>query len=340
MSKEFITLSHHIIEQQRNYPHATGNFTDLLLQIGVAAKMVSSQVMKAGLIDILGNIGHENSYGESVQKLDMFAHHVFFDALDHMGLLCAIASEEQESFIPIPEKYPTGKYVFLYDPLDGSSNIDANVSVGTIFSIHRKMSQVPRGSEEDCLQPGRKQVCSGYVIYGSSTMLVYTCGTGVYGFTLDPNIGEFVLSHNNMKFPTADKSKNNLSINMGNYNTWDPATQRYIDHLTKPEPPRKPYTYRYIGSLVADFHRNLLYGGIFLYPGDYQKNKENPQGKLRLLYEAAPLAFIAEQAGGKASTGKSNISQLFPQNLQHRVPLVIGSRHDVERYEEFVKTYG
>ncbi|NUM36665.1 MAG: class 1 fructose-bisphosphatase [Candidatus Brocadiae bacterium] len=338
MSREFITLSHHFLEQQRNYPNATGKFTDLLLQIGVAAKRVSYQVNKAGLMDILGSLGYENVYGESVQKLDMFSHNIYFDALDHMGLLCAIASEEQEEFIPIPEKYPTGPYVFLFDPLDGSSNIDANVSIGTIFSIHRKISQVPRGAEEDCLQPGRKQVCAGYILYGSSTMLVYTAGKGVHGFTLDPGVGEFVLSHPNMQFPSPEKSKNILSINMGNYNQWDSGTQKYIDSISRFS--QKPYTYRYVGSLVADFHRTLLYGGIFLYPGSHQKDAKNPYYKLRLLYEAAPLAFIAEQARGKASTGKENILNIFPDSLQYRVPLAIGTKYDVEAYEAYLASIG
>ncbi len=338
MSREFITLSHHFIEQQRNYPGATGKFTDLLLQIGVAAKRVSYQVNKAGLVDILGALGYENVYGESVQKLDIFSHNIYFDALDHMGLLCAIASEEQEEFIPIPEKYPTGPYVFLFDPLDGSSNIDTNVTIGTIFSIHRKVSQVPRGAEEDCLQPGRKQVCAGYILYGPSTMLVYTAGKGVHGFTLDPGIGEFVLSHPNMQFPSKEKSKNVLSVNMGNFGQWDSGTQIYIDSLTRFA--RNPYSCRYVGSLVADFHRTLLYGGIFLYPGNYKKNPSNPYGKLRLLYEAAPLAFIAEQAQGKASTGKENILNIFPSCLQHKVPLAIGCRHDVESYENFLLSSG
>lgn len=271
------TLSRHIIEEQRKFPGATGRFSELLAQIAVAAKIVSNEVNKAGLAEILGATGGHNVFGEEVQKLDVFARNMFFSALDHTGLLCVMGSEEDKGIVKIPEEFPIGSYVFLYDPLDGSSNIDVNVSIGTIFSIFNKISDGKRGTLKDCLQPGYKQICSGYVIYGSSTMLVYSTGQGVHGFTLDPAIGEFLLSNYDMKFPPKNKSKKNLSINMGNYNKWDKATQKYVDDLTRNI--EKPYRSRYIGSLVADFHRNLLHGGIFLYPGNYKKilkiHKEN-----------------------------------------------------------------
>ena len=241
-----------------------------------------------------------------------------------------MASEEQEDIITIPERFDTGKYVLLYDPLDGSSNIDANVSIGTIFSIHRKISDDDgHGTLEDCLQPGYKQAGAGYVIYGSSTMMVYTAGNGVFGFTLDPSVGEFLLSHNNIRIPRRAKI---YSTNEGNFFNWDKNVQNYINYLKTPDKEtRRPYSSRYIGSLVADFHRNLLYGGIFLYPAD----NKNPNGKLRLLYEANPLAFIVEQAGGYASTGSQRILELQPNDLHQRIPLIIGSYDDVREAEEF-----
>lgn len=332
MSSSVITIDRHIIEQERLYPEATGAFSNILYDIALAAKIISREVNKAGLIDILGGAGTTNVHGEAVKKLDVFAHDVIFKALDHTGHLCVMASEESEEILPIPDNFTQGNYVLLYDPLDGSSNIDANVSIGTIFSIHRKISEGTRGGLEDCLQPGYRQVAAGYVVYGSSTMLVYTTGAGVHGFTLDPSIGEFLLSHPNIKIPTPGQRI--YSCNEGNYARWSPGQQKLVDHLKGLDGVnQKPFSARYIGSLVADFHRNLLYGGLFMYPGD----AKSPRGKLRLLYEAAPLAFIAAQAGGRASDGKRDILELEPESLHQRVPLFLGTSEFVDLAEQFLR---
>ncbi|HEY0810952.1 MAG TPA: class 1 fructose-bisphosphatase, partial [Longimicrobiales bacterium] len=297
-----ITIERHIIDQERSFPEATGAFSNLLYDIALAAKMIAREVRMAGLVDILGAAGQQNASGDEVKKLDMWAHEAMFKALDHTGHLCCMASEESESFMPIPDHFPTGDYALIYDPLDGSSNIDANVSIGTIWSIHRKVSNHPRGCEEDVVQLGRKQVAAGYVLYGSATMLVYTTGAGVHGFTLDPSIGEFLLSHPNMKLP--QKPQRIYSVNEGNYARWSDGQKKLLDHWKGLDGSnQKPFSSRYIGSLVADVHRTLLYGGIFMYPGD----SKNPRGKLRLLYECAPLAMMAEQAGGRASDGERPI---------------------------------
>ena len=331
MPKRLMTIERHIIEQQKNFPSATGEFSALLYDIAFAAKVISRDVRKAGLVDILGYTGSENVQGEQVRKLDEFADDVIFKAMDHTGRLCVMACEEREDIIPIPEEFACGHYVLLYDPLDGSSNIDANVSIGTIFSIHRKISTGARGTKEDCLQPGHKQVGAGYVLYGSSTLLVYTAGRGVHGFTLDPSVGEFLLSHENIQIP---KRATIYSVNEGNTNNWDEGMKRYIAHLKTPDKAAgRPYSSRYIGSLVADFHRNLLYGGIFLYPAD----KKSPKGKLRVLYEANPLAFLVEQAGGAASSGQQRILDIEPTDLHQRTPLLIGSYDDVKEAEEFLQ---
>lgn len=332
MSSSVITIDRHIIEQERLYPEATGAFSNILYDIALAAKIISREVNKAGLIDILGGAGTTNVHGEAVKKLDVFAHDVIFKALDHTGHLCVMASEESEEILPIPDNFTQGNYVLLYDPLDGSSNIDANVSIGTIFSIHRKISEGTRGGLEDCLQPGYRQVAAGYVVYGSSTMLVYTTGAGVHGFTLDPSIGEFLLSHPNIRIPTPGQRI--YSCNEGNYARWSPGQQKLVDHLKGLDGVnQKPFSARYIGSLVADFHRNLLYGGLFMYPGD----AKSPRGKLRLLYEAAPLAFIAAQAGGRASDGKRDILELEPESLHQRVPLFLGTSEFVDLAEQFLR---
>lgn len=327
-----VTIQRHIVEQERLFPRATGDFTGLLWDLTIAAKTISREVNKAGLADILGLTSETNVSGDAVKKLDVYANERIFKAMDHGGHLCAMASEENEDIIPIPEEFPKGKYVLMFDPLDGSSNIDANVSIGTIFSIYRKKTTGKDGTIEDCLRKGAEQVAAGYIIYGSSTMMVYTTGQGVHGFTLDPGIGEFLLSHENIKIPTKGKI---YSINEGNANTWDEGTKKYIAHLKENDSPTgRPYSLRYIGSLVADFHRNLLYGGIFLYPADY-KDPRKPKAKLRLLYEAAPLAFIVEQAGGMASTGKERILDVQAMELHQKVPLIIGSKEDVLAYERF-----
>lgn len=319
-----VTISRFLVEQERNHPEATGAFTNLLSDIALAAKVIGREVNKAGLVDILGAADDENVHGETQQKLDVFANNVMYRALDHTGLLACMASEENETFIPIPEKFPTGDYVVIYDPLDGSSNIDVNVSIGTIFSIHNKISSGERGTLEDCLQPGRDQVAAGYVLYGSSTMLVYTTGAGVHGFTLDPSIGEFILSHPNMRIP--DPPKKVYSVNEAYYARWSTGQQRLVSHMKT----EGGFGSRYIGSLVADIHRTLLQGGIFMYPSEAQ----NPQGKLRLMYEAAPMAMIVEQAGGRASDGHQNILDIEPESLHQRVPLYMGSSEFVDLAEE------
>jgi fructose-1,6-bisphosphatase I len=334
MNKKFVTLYRHIIEQERKFPEATGQLSDLLADIALACKLISLEVNRAGLIDILGFTGDENIHGEEVKKLDEFAHDTLVRAMEVSGHLCAIASEESENFIPVDEKFmgnrPMSKYICHFDPLDGSSNIDANISIGTIFSIYRRVSKSGPGTLEDCLQKGSNQVAAGYVIYGSSTILVYTTGQGVHGFTLDPTVGEFLLFYENIKIPKKSKT---YSVNEGNYAKWDKNLRMYIDSLKREDKEKgRPYSSRYVGSLVADFHRNLLYGGIFMYPGD----KKNTSGKLRLLYEANPLAFIVEQAGGRASNGKERILDIQPDNLHQRTPLFIGSEKDVLEAEKFL----
>ncbi|MBW7897677.1 Fructose-1,6-bisphosphatase class 1 [Candidatus Brocadiaceae bacterium B188] len=327
-----ITIQRHIIEQERLFPQATGDFTGLLWDLSIAAKIISREVNKAGLAEILGLTGGVNIHGEAVKKLDVYANERICRSMEHGGHLCIMASEENEDVIPIPDEFPKGKYVLMFDPLDGSSNIDANVSVGTIFSIYRRKTTGKEATVDDCLRKGTEQVAAGYIVYGSSTMMVYTTGHGVYGFTLDPSIGEFLLSHEKIKIPPKGKI---YSINEGNTYVWDEGTQRYISYLKENDSlTGRPYSLRYIGSLVADFHRNLLYGGIFLYPADY-KDPGKPKPKLRLLYEANPLAFIVEQAGGMASTGKERILDIQATELHQKVPLVIGSKEDVLTYERF-----
>jgi fructose-1,6-bisphosphatase I len=333
MTGEIITIERHILEQQHLFPEATGEFTNLLYDIALAAKIISREVSKAGLVGILGLAGGLNVQGEEVMKLDVFANETLVRMNSYAGRLCAMASEESADIIPVPEGFPCGRYVLVFDPLDGSSNIDVNVSIGTIFSIHRKVSDGARGTLEDFLQPGYKQTAAGYVIYGSSTMLVYATGQGVHGFTLDPSVGEFLLSHPNIQIPSRGKY---YSVNEGYYHRWSTSVRRYVDYLKASDKATgRPYSGRYIGSLMADFHRNLLAGGIFMYPADANK----PHGKLRLLYEAAPLAFIVEQAGGRASDGTRDIMQIQPESLHQRVPLFIGSREDVDRVEQFIREF-
>jgi fructose-1,6-bisphosphatase I len=331
IERSVVTIGRHILGEERQFPEATGAFSSILYDIALAAKLVSREVRRAGLIDIIGKTGAVNVHGDEVKKLDEFAHDVIFRALDHCGHLCIMASEESEEPLAIPAHFPTGRYVLLYDPLDGSSNIDANVSVGTIFSIHRKVSDDPRGSLEDCLQPGSRQAAAGYILYGSSTMLVYTTGRGVHGFTLEPSIGEFVLSHPNIRIPSPGQRI--YSVNEGNYRFWTDGQQRLLDHLQGRDGSPEPYSARYVGSMVADVHRTLLYGGLFMYPADAR----SPQGKLRLLYEAAPMAMIVEQAGGRATDGARDILEIQPTELHQRVPLYLGSRECVELAERFVR---
>jgi fructose-1,6-bisphosphatase I len=326
-----LTIGRHLVEMEKQYPEATGEFTSLLWDLTIAFKVISKEVNQAGLAEILGVTGHQNVHGEQVQRLDVFADETIFKAMDHGGHLCLMASEEHEGILPIPDRFRKGKYVLLFDPLDGSSNIDVNVSIGSIFSILQKKTPGPDGTVEDCLQPGWAQVAAGYVIYGSSTMMVYTTGQGVHGFTLDPSIGEFLVSHPDIQTPSAGSL---YSINEAYSTQWDEGTHRYIEHLKHGGHDGRSYSLRYIGSLVSDFHRNLLRGGIYLYPASHA-DPDNPKAKLRLLYEANPLAFIVEQANGKASTGSGRIMDVQPTELHQKVPLVLGSREDVELYEEF-----
>ncbi len=331
---KFNTLGRHIYEEERKYPEATGELSDLLHDLSLAAKVISLEVNKAGLVDILGFTGDENVHGEQVKKLDIFANEMMIKAMDHGGHLCVMASEEDEDIIHIPPEFYTGKYVLLFDPLDGSSNIDANISIGTIFSIYRRVSPgAGAGTMTDCLQKGLQQLAAGYLIYGSSTIFVYTVGNGVHGFTLDPSFGEFILSHPDIKTPKKGKT---YSINEGNYLYWHPGLKKYIKWLQEEDiATERPYSSRYIGSMVADIHRNLLYGGIFMYPSD----SRNPNGKLRLMYECNPMAFIVEQAGGRASTGKQRMLEVQPTSLHQRIPIIIGSEDDVLLAEKFIREY-
>ncbi len=331
-----VTIERHILETQRQHPEATGAFTALLYDMALAAKIIARETTRAGLAGVLGAAENHNVYGEQQQKLDVFADQMIFKMNDHTGRLCAMASEEHEDIIPIPPHFDSGKYVLLYDPLDGSSNIDVNVSIGTIFSIHRKVSTGQRGTLQDLLQPGRKLVAAGYVVYGSSTMMVYSTGEGVHGFTLDPGVGEFLLSHENIRVPATAKY---YSANQGNEKFWTPGIRRYVKWLQGIEGEgRQPLGHRYIGSLVSDFHRNLLRGGVFLYPGDLQKPDE-PYGKMRLMFEAQALAFLAEHAGGYASDGIGPMLDIQPHSLHQRVPLFIGNRDLVEKAEDYIRRY-
>jgi fructose-1,6-bisphosphatase I len=321
-----ITIERFIMEQERLYPEATGELSNLLYDLCLAAKIISRQVRRAGLTDILGEFGAINVQGELQQKLDVFANETVRHSVEHTGRVCVVASEEDEEPIPVhvPEDRRAGKYVLLYDPLDGSTNIDVNVSIGTIFSIHRRTAtKKGPGTLEDCLQKGRAQVAAGYILYGSSTMLVYTTGKGVHGFTLDPTIGEFLLSHPDIRSPEVGTY---YSVNESHWNKWEPGIQRVVGAFKNGDGGRvKAKNARYIGSLVADIHRNLMSGGVFLYPAD----TISPAGKLRLLYEAAPLAFVVEQAGGAAIDGRQSILDIKPTALHQRTPLIIGSKQDV-----------
>lgn len=324
-----VTIDRYIIEQERLHPEATGELSGILYDIALAAKMIANKVRNAGLADILGATEELNVQGEIQQKLDVFANETIIKALDHGGRLCAMASEEEPDIIPIPEKFKCGKYCLLFDPLDGSSNIDVNVPVGTIFSLLRKITPGPCGELADMLQPGRRQVAAGYVIYGSSTMLVYTTGQGAHGFTLDPAIGEFLLSHPNLRIPDPGRY---VSVNDSYERLWDDRVKGLIRRYRGMDGQREPMSVRYVGSLVADFHRNLLGGGVFAYPA----HRKAPAGKLRLLYEANPLAFIVEQAGGAASDGESRILDIEPTELHQRTPLYIGSKTDVALAQEML----
>ena len=321
-----VTLHSHLTEQQKLHPAASGQFSSLLWEFVLAVKMIAREVRRAGLIDILGAAGTENVHGEKQQKLDTYAQDRLEIGMARTGLLCCMASEERPEIIPIPREHARGKYVFLFDPLDGSSNIDVNTSIGTIFSIHRRITPGDEGRLEDCLQPGTRQIAAGYVLYGSSVMLVYTTGKGVHGFTLDPTVGEFLLSHPDIKIPSRGKT---YSINEGNSANFDEGTDHYVAWCKEKDPAsNRPYTARYVGTLVADFHCTLLNGGIFMSPA-------TPKPKLRLLYEASPLAMVVEQAGGKAITGRDRILDIVPTELHQKVPLVAGSPENVDQYQHY-----
>src|SRR5213594_1248028 len=331
-----ITIERFIMEQERLHPEATGELSNLLYDLCLAAKIISRQVRRAGLSDILGaaDSGAVNVSGDLQQKLDLFARDTVRHAVQHTGRVCIVASEEDEQPMLCPKASRRGKYVIMYDPLDGSSNIDVNVSIGTIFSIHKRVTN-PTGEPglADCLQVGRNQVAAGYILYGSSTMLVYTTGQGVHGFTLDPTIGEFLLSHPDIRTPPVGKY---YSVNESNWNRWTPGVQRVVAAFKNGDGRIQAKNARYIGSLVADFHRNLISGGVFLYPGDTR----SAEGKLRLLYEAAPLALVVEQAGGLATDGRRPILDLVPKHLHQKTPFIVGSKADVEFAIEILATEG
>jgi fructose-1,6-bisphosphatase I len=326
---ERTTLVQHIRQQEKINPGATGEFTSLMNEIMVAGKIISLQVNSAGIgEDVLGLTGKINVQGEEVKKLDEFSDITFTKLIGQSGTVCAITSEEkEEAYIIPPEDHP-GKYIFMMDPLDGSSNIDVNVNIGTIFSIFKKKSPGTTVTDEDLFQKGSEQVAAGYIVYGSSTIFVYTSGLGVHGFTLDPTLGEFFLSHPDLSIPEQGST---YSANEGNWGVWEESQKDLVSYLKEEDPATgRPYKLRYIGSLVADFHRTLLKGGLFMYP----KDTKSPKGKLRLSFEAAPLALIVEQAGGKASTGNQRILDITPTGIHDRLPLFIGSKNDVEMAEK------
>lgn len=329
-----ITVTEHLLLMEKASPMASGRFTRLLNEITFAAKIISREVNKAGLVDILGLTGEINVQGERVQKLDEYADNILIHRMQQSGVLCAMSSEEHADLITIPPQFEQGEYFLTFDPLDGSSNIDANVSIGTIFGIYRRKNpNATTVSLDDVLQKGAKQIAAGYIIYGSSTMLVYTTGNGVNGFTLDPSIGEFLLSHPNMKIP---EQSHIYSVNEGYSAYWKPEIQKAVNYFrSKDNDTGIPYSLRYIGSFVSDFHRNLIYGGIFMYPAD-NRDPHKPNGKLRYLCEAAPMAMIIEQAGGMAIDGKQRILDIEPTGLHHRTPLFIGSKNDVRKVQEII----
>ena len=330
---QIITIERYVLDQQLIHPEATGVLTNLLYDLALAGKIIASRTTRAGLVEILGGTGEENVQGEEVQKLDVFADRTIHRLNDHTGRLAVMASEEHPDILPIPDQSPPGKYVLLFDPLDGSSNIDYNASVGTVFSVYHRKTQDGPGTLEDCLQVGRDLVAAGYILYGSSTMLVYSTGHGAHGFTLDPSVGEFLLSHPNIRIPEVPRY---YSANQGYQQYWSEGVRCYTDWLQGHEGSQRGLSLRYVGSLVADFHRNLLSGGVFYYPAD-TKDPEQPHGKLRLLYEAIPLAFVAEQAGGYASDGRQAILDIQPTNLHQRTPLFVGNRALVEKAESFIR---
>jgi fructose-1,6-bisphosphatase I len=330
-----ITIERHILQSQVAFPDASGILTSLLSDIALAGKLIASRTTRAGLADILGSAGHENVQGEEVQKLDVYAQDTICHLNERTGRLAAMASEEEPDVIPIPEAYQKGKYVLVFDPLDGSSNIDYNVSVGTIFAIFKRKSESGPANLTDVLQPGRDVVAAGYVVYGSSTMFVYSTGHGVNGFTLDPSIGEFLLSHADVRLPGKPKY---YSVNQGYEKYWTEGVRRYTRWLQGEEGAETSLSLRYIGSMVADVHRTLFGGGVFYYPSD-SKDPKKPHGKLRLLYEAVPMGYLIERAGGRASTGAGSILDVQPEGLHQRTPVYMGNSDLVNKAEEYISRY-
>ena len=332
MPTERITLTRHILMQQQRHPDATGEFSILLSQIALAAKRISRRLRVVGLTDALGTTGAVNVQGEIVQKLDEISNEAFLESFADGQLVSEMVSEEMAQPERIVGNADKGKYIVFVDPLDGSSNIDVDVTIGSIFSVHRRPAGRGEAFTKSLRLPGREQVAAGYALYGPNTMLIYTAGSGTHGFTLDPGIGDFFLSHEDIRIPERGTT---YSINEGRRNAWFPETRGYIDALQQQDKASgRPYSARYVGSLVADFHRTLLKGGIFLYPAD----PKNTRGKLRLMYEAAPMAMVVEQAGGRASTGTQPIRDVVPSALHERTPLLIGSKLDVEEAESFYQT--
>lgn len=331
-SRRLITLEEYIIQAQNKFPGATGELSQLLRDIGLAAKIISREVNKAGITNILGEDGSENIHGESVKKLDLFADKQLISALNRADITCMVISEENDGIVELDNK--GGKYIVYLDPLDGSSNIDVNVSIGSIFSIYmRKNPGTDELTEEDGLQPGVKQVAAGYVLYGSSTLMAYTTGLGVSLFTLDPSIGEFILSDDDIKIPEYGTI---YSVNEGSYHSWDEGLKQFVKYCQKEDPgTARPYKARYIGSMVADVHRTLVTGGIFIYPDSNQY----PSGKLRLMYECNPLSFVIEQAGGMAINGEGRIMEVKPEAIHQRTPIYIGSRENVLKVREFLNKH-
>ncbi|EKQ68315.1 fructose-1,6-bisphosphatase [Leptolyngbyaceae cyanobacterium JSC-12] len=329
LDRDCTTLSRHIFQQLQSFSADAQDLSALMNRIALAGKLIARRLSRAGLMEgALGFTGEVNVQGESVKKMDVYANEVFISVFKQSGLVCRLASEEMEKPYYIPENCPIGRYTLVYDPIDGSSNVDTNINVGSIFAIRQQEGEDLDGTAADLLQPGHKQIGAGYILYGPSTMLVYSIGRGVHAFTLDPSLGEFILSTANIQIPTHGSI---YSVNEGNFWQWDEGIRDYIRYVHRHE----GYTARYSGALVGDFHRILFQGGVFLYPGTLKK----PEGKLRLLYESAPLAYLAEQAGGRASTGTEEILNVLPGQLHQRTPLIIGSTEDVALVESFLKEH-
>jgi fructose-1,6-bisphosphatase I len=329
LDRDCTTLSRHVLQQLQSFSPAAQDLSALMNRIALAGKLIARRLSRAGLMaDVLGFTGETNVQGESVKKMDVYANEVFISVFKQSGLVCRLASEEMEKPYYIPENCPIGRYTLLYDPIDGSSNVDINLNVGSIFAIRQQQGTDLDGEARDLLQDGRQQMAAGYILYGPSTMLVYSLGTGVHSFILDPSLGEFILAQEKIQIP---KHGPIYSTNEGNFWQWDEAIREYTRYVHRHE----GYTARYSGALVGDIHRILMQGGVFLYPGTMKK----PQGKLRLLYETAPLAFLVEQAGGRASDGERNLLDIVPEQLHQRTPLIIGSKEDVQLVESFIATH-